>query len=101
MGKVKPISPDEIKIELPDFVIEAVNEMIKRKYRGGSFSFKAKELIALRNELNLGPKDKDWYQEKWMDFEEVFRESGWNVRYDRPGYNENYDDYYEFTPKKK
>ena len=78
---VKPLGPSDIEIELPDFVIETVNAMIKKKYRGGSFSFKSKELIALAKSTG---KDggKDWHKEKWMDFEEVYRKMGWSVKYD-------------------
>ena len=34
--KVKPISPNEIIYDIPDFVIEAVNNLLKKKYRGDS-----------------------------------------------------------------
>ena len=30
----------------------------------------------------------------------LFEEAGWNVQYDKPGYNENYDAYFKFTEKK-
>jgi len=100
-SKVKPLSPSEITIELPGFVIETINEMIKKKYRGSSFSFKAKELIALGRSKGRTGSNKDWYAEKWMDFEEVYRNQGWKVRYEQSSYGDsNFDAYYEFTPKK-
>ena len=35
-----------------------------------------------------------------MDFEALYRESGWKVSYDSPAYDENYDAYFTFEPKK-
>ena len=29
---IKPITPDEIKHEIPDFIIEAVNTLLKKKW---------------------------------------------------------------------
>jgi hypothetical protein len=99
---VKPISPDEVVYNIPDFVIESVNQMIRNKYRGKSFSFKAKELIALGQSTGATGSNKDWYEEKWMDFENIYREMGWDVNYEQASYGDsNFDAYYEFSPKKK
>jgi len=100
MGKAKPISPDEINIELPDFVIEAVNSLIKKKYRGGEFSFTAKEVIAEGRKSVYPEAKKDWYGEKWMDFEKVFEEYGWDVTYEAPSYGDSdFESYYKFRKK--
>lgn len=98
---VKPLSPDEVVYNIPDFVIETVNQMIKNKYRGKSFTFKAKELIELGRSTGKAGTNKDWFGEKWMDFEDLYRDMGWKVKYEQPSYGDsNFDAYYEFTPKK-
>ena len=98
---VKPLSPDEVIYNIPDFVIETVNQMIKNKYRGKSFTFKVKDLIALGRSDGTPESNKDWCEEKWMDFEDIYREMGWEVKYEQPCYGDsNFDAYYEFTPKK-
>lgn len=75
--------------------------MIKKKFRGSSFTFKAKELIELGRSKGRTGSNKDWYAEGWMNFEEVYRNQGWKVRYEQPSYGDsNFDAYYEFIPKK-
>ena len=99
---VKPLSPQEINIELPDFVLEAVNAMIRKKFRGSDFSFTAKELIAYgKNHSTNIDANKDWFAEKWMDFEKLYEKHGWDVKYEQPSYGDSdFDAYYEFTPIK-
>ena len=97
---VKPLSPEDVNYNIPDFVIETVNQIIKNKYRGNEFTFKAKELIYLALSTGVSGSNKDWYAEKWMDFENIYREMGWDVEYVSPSYGENgFDPYYRFSPK--
>jgi len=100
----KVISPDEINFEesIPEFVIEAVNNLLKKEYRGRSTTILQKEIMAevmrLRPDLSLSREDI--YKNHWMDFEPLFRENGWDVSYDRPGYNESYEASFKFSKKK-
>lgn len=97
---VRPIAPDEVIYNIPDFVIEAVNQMIRNKYRGKSFSFTSKELIFLGQSTGATGSNKDWYNEKWMDFENLYRKMGWDVQYESAGYGDSdFDSYYTFTKK--
>ena len=101
--KVNAITPKEIIDNLDEVilpvVIQAVNNLLKTKFRGKSVTIKSKEIIAEIKRLG-GPSSKVLYDTNQMDFEPIFRVFGWEVSYDRPGYNESYDSYYEFTPKK-
>lgn len=97
MGNIKPISPTDVLIDKPDFVIEAVNSMIKKNYRGKEFTFKAKDLILeARRTADLAPY-QDWYTNKWMDFEDIYQESGWEITFHKSCYG----DTYHFKPKKR
>lgn len=99
---IKPISPEEVVYDIPDFVIEAVNTLIRKNFRGQSFSIKAKDIIAEGRKEGRTGSNKDWFAEKWMDFEDLYRESGWKVSYNQPCYGDSdFDSYYEFTPRKK
>lgn len=102
-GKVKPLSPQEINIELPNFVIEAVNIMIKKKYRGKQFTITCKEIIAAGRRGTIHPDaKKDWYEEKWLGFEKIYIAEGWGISYTKPDYTErDFDSYYTFDPKRK
>jgi hypothetical protein len=105
--RVKPLSPSDITDGLsdiiPGYVIESVNNLLKKKYRGGSCRIKQKDIIFEAKKLakNIGEEvtDNQIYDNKWMDFEEIFRKAGWKVTYDGPGYNESYDATFEFTKK--
>lgn len=99
----KPISPDEIKIELPEFVIQGINAAIQEKYRGGSFTVKQNEIMDFIMQFAPeGFQRSDLGAKGYLDFEELYESYGWKVKYDRPGFNENYyDPYFEFIPKTK
>jgi len=99
---VKPLSPEDIGIELPDFVITGINNAIVAKYRGTSFTIKQDELMA--EILKVAPANigrQDIFNNKWLDFENLYRDYGWAIKYDRPGWDENYSAFFEFTPKMK
>tara|TARA_R110000796_G_scaffold136095_1_gene252116 strand:- start:1310 stop:1633 length:324 start_codon:yes stop_codon:yes gene_type:complete len=101
---VQPLSPREIMEDMPNIippvVIQAVNNLLKKKYRGQSATIKTKELLIEIRSLG-GPSKETLYADKSFDFESIFRAQGWKVKYDQPSYGDsNYDAYYEFTPKK-
>ena len=93
---VKPISPNEIKKVIPDFVIEAVNELIAEKVNSQNHATVLQKHIVDRVKSKT---DQD-FDYAWLDFENVFRDAGWNVNYDKPAYCESYDAYFEFRPKR-
>ncbi len=100
---VKPISPDEIIADLPkiipSFVFEAVNNLLKKKFRGSAVTIKQDDIMNEIAKLQTTYTKQEIYDNKWMDFESVYAEYGWKVKYDKPGYRENYDAFFEFKPK--
>jgi len=106
MSKLKvigAITPKEILDNLdkiiPQVVFDAVNQILAEQYRGSQISIKQKEIITRIQRLDKKLTDKVIYDNKYMDFEKVYRESGWVVGYDKPGYNESYDAYFTFKAK--
>ena len=101
---MKPISPNEVKqkrIEsIPDFVIEATNNLIAKQWDGHRATVKLKDLIAETLRIKPSANSRELFEDHSFDIEPVFRKSGWTVKYDQPAYNEDYDSFYEFTPKK-
>lgn len=99
----KPLRASEIKITLPDFVIDGVNDIIKEKYRGGAFTATQKEITtAIMRHAPEDVKQGDLADKGYLDFEKLYEEYGWKVRYDKAGYNENwYPPYFRFTPLTK
>ena len=104
---IKPLTPKEAKktkLEvIPDFVIQAFNELIVKNLNSyGSSSFKQKDLVDIimkSSSQDNGFTRDDVYSNHWLDVENLYRDLGWNVQYDKPGYNENYEAFFEFSEK--
>ena len=102
----KPFTPDFILQNkdkfIPQEMIKAVNMLLSEKYNGNSATLKQDEIIKKFLEISGAKYSKDEIFEKnYLDFEEIFRKAGWSVIYDKPGYSENYDEFFEFKKKKK
>ena len=99
---VKPITPSDIpnakKNIIPDAVFEVVNELIAKNYSGRSARVTQADIV---NKLaGRGISNSQIYAEKYLDIEEIYEQNGWDVEYDKPGYNESYGAYFVFTAKK-
>lgn len=101
---MKPLSPWEINGMMgeiiPDVVVEAINNLLKKKYRGRAVNLKQDEIIAEIQRLDINIRREKIFEESWMDFESLFEKNGWKVEFDKPGYNETYSAYFTFTPKR-
>lgn len=90
--KVRLIRPEEVVLEkkksLPDKVLAAFNQLIAEKWNGYSATIKQEDVVALM--IKKGLKQKQILDKGWLDVEDVYREAGWIVEYDKPGYNESY-----------
>lgn len=99
---VEPISPSDVKLRIPDFIIEAVNQLIMEKWTGD-------EAIILQDDIldivsSDDPDDdkvsrQEVFDRHWLDFEDLYREKGWDVEYDKPAYNEFYKAKFIFKRK--
>lgn len=90
---VEPISPNDVKKVIPDFVIEAVNQLIKEKWDGKMaiiLQDDIMDIISSDDPEDDKPSRQKVFDKGWLDFENLYREKGWNVEYDKPGYNEFY-----------
>lgn len=95
----KPIRPEEVEKEkgrrIPDRVIEVVNELIVKEFRGKSATVRQDTIV--QGIVNaMGCDRAEVFENHWLDFESRFQEAGWIVKYDKPAYNENYPATFEF-----
>ena len=107
--EVKPITPQEVeearKNDIPSFVIEAVNKLLKKKWDGQKAIIAQDEIISeMKPSYVLGLENGVRFRAKvfsnhWLDFEEIYEESGWKVEYNKPSYDESYGAYFKFTKK--
>jgi len=66
--------------------------------RNGSATLYQKEILGeVRNLHNIS--SAKIFENGWLDVEPIYREVGWNVEYDKPGYNETYEASFKFTRK--
>ena len=83
---------------LPDGVIETWNALIAKNFTNGRTHVQQNEaVVTLMEKMSV---DRQYvFEMKWLDIEEVYREQGWLVAYDKPAYNESYEASFTFTAK--
>jgi hypothetical protein len=97
-----PITPDEAargKVgNIPSAVFDAFNEAIAAHYDG-------KRAVVLQCDVVQRIVDKGFprheiFGHHWLDIEDAYRAAGWDVAFDKPGYNETYEAAFTFSAKK-
>lgn len=94
-----PISPVEAQLQrndIPDFVINIVNQLLKDNYKSDRIRIYQKDVVKAIKDHTGGTCEM-----KWLDFEDFYRATGWGVTYDKPAYCETYDAFFIFKPSKK
>ena len=106
--KVSPITPNEIvkkkKESFPPEVLEAFNEVIyenAEQTSSGICSTFNQNVIVRRILKRLRESGKRYtsaqlFEKHWLDVENVYRACGWEVKYDKPGYNEEGQAVFQF-----
>lgn len=98
---VSPIRPEDIKTVsfIPPEVIEAFNELIQEKFRSGRAVIGQEEVIRrILSKFEGHTQRQDIFKYHWLDVEPVFQAAGWQVYYDKPGFNESYEPTFSFRP---
>ncbi len=100
---MKPITPDEGVTQknklIPKYVIECFNMAIAKHWNGHSSTIFQHEIV---NDICIaGPvNSRDVFARHYLDVECIFREAGWDVEYDKPGFNETYNAKFVFRKRK-
>ena len=102
---MKPITPQEVadrKVKsIPPEVIEVFNDLIAENFSGNSATVTVTQAVTrIKKRMGRRTNDEQIVERGWLDIEPIFRETGWDVVYDQPGYNESYEANYTFTVKK-
>lgn len=99
----KALTPQEAIIrftnEIPEPVFEVWNSLIvgNLKVQNGNVNSEffledlTEKLTTVMNVSRELAKDKGWF-----DLEDIFRDKGWKVEFNKPGYNESYPAYFKF-----
>lgn len=104
---VRPIRPQDVnkaKMKIiPSVVFEVFNDLIALHFNGKKSVIRqdtvVNRIVDLYNQRHpFDMIDQSWvYTNHWLDIEDAYREAGWKVYYDKPGYNETYPATFEFT----
>lgn len=96
----RPISPRDVALEkakqIPAAVFDAFNAEIGTRFDGQSATVKQEAIVARL--VAAGLKRSEVFDKGWLNVEEVYREVGWRVHYEKPGYNETGSAYFVFEP---
>ncbi len=102
-----PIKPSEVvkkkTAQIPEIVFEVANELIAENWTGSSATFTVDELAERVVARGTPPADTPvnyraaLFAKRAFDIEDSYREAGWTVKFDRPGYNESYSANWTFT----
>ena len=98
----KPITPAEAKSLkiIPDFIFDAVNNLITEKLDSNMKAVIRENDIVGKIISTTSCCDRSKiYANHWLDFEEHYRKAGWIVVYHSPAYCENYESFFTFTQK--
>ena len=97
METVKPIRPDQVKPKtLPPEVIIAFNSLISENFRKGRSTI-TQDAVLKRIMQATGVSRQKIIDNDWLEIEDLYRNAGWKVEYDKPGFNETYDAMFIFT----
>lgn len=106
---IKPISPTEVgaaKAVLHPIAIAVFNDLITRYWNGERAVIKQEDVVQeLVKRTAPRPSSEDEnirarrtiFEQGYLNIEEVYRAAGWTVKYDRPGWDENYPAIFTFT----
>ena len=101
----KPITPKEAlslkRASIPDEVYEAFNELIASEISASGYCTIYQDKVVKLIQSKLDCKRAEVFSKGWLDVEEQYIKAGWDVKYDKPGYNETYEANFVFSKPRK
>lgn len=86
------------RFEIPEQVFEAFNRLIAKGWNGQESIVTQSEVVE-EIKTAMGITSGDAFDRRWLNVEPCYERSGWDVEYDKPGYNESYSATFRFTKK--
>lgn len=95
----KPIRPDEIGNNkaalIPAAVFDAFNAEITLRFDEGSAQVMQDAVV--RRLVDGGMNRSEIFSAGWLNVEDAYREAGWRVTYQKPGFNEVGEAFFTFS----
>jgi hypothetical protein len=108
VSPIKPIDTKkrqrELELEkarlIPEQIVQVFNHLIAENRFSNNESTVSQDKAIARILKAMPEVTRDQiFDNKWLDIEPLYREEGWKVFYDKPGYNETYTPSWKFSPK--
>ena len=101
----KPITPEQAlnikEASIPDEVYEAFNELLAEGISTAGYCTIYQNEAIKRIQSKIECERAEVFSKGWLDVEKQYIKAGWEVEYDKPGYNESYDAYFKFSKPRK
>lgn len=103
MSLVKPITPKQARVikvnSIPELVLEIFNEEIKKHLDscGRAIVWQDDVVKAILARYGHTISRQDIFDTGLLDVEPIYRQAGWKVTYNKPGYNETYKAAWTFS----
>lgn len=96
----KPITPEQAieSKSFPDKVVETWNALIVESLSNGQATIKQEDIVRQLTSV-MEVNRQVVFDKGWLNVEDFYRRAGWLVKYDKPGYNESYRAFFEFTSR--
>lgn len=78
----KPISPNDLTLEIPNIVIETFNKLIEKDWDGYQSIVLQDEVLDILEENGFDRRDVFRY--RYLDIEDLYNAEGWEVVYYKP-----------------
>lgn len=96
-----PLRPEEAAAHklttLPDGVIEVFDDLIAEHYNGHYATFAQAVVVQRLLQAGVAGSSEEVFARHMLDVEPVYQQAGWEVRYEKPGFNEPGDAYFTFV----
>ena len=73
--KIRPLSPDEVVPEIPDAMVQAVNESIREKWNGRQATVLQQDIVNRYRQIS-GDNTRELIDKGWLNFESLFESAG-------------------------
>ena len=88
---------------IPDYVIDAFNDLLTENYQEDETIIEQEDVI--RKILEYSTDDEltreTIFKKHYLDIENLYRNNGWEVDYEKPAFDELFEPFFIFKPKKK
>lgn len=98
---VEIITPDEVrksrKDYIPEVIFKEINKLlIVENFDGVESKVYQEDIINRVCTGETGLTSSKIFEKHYLDIEDIYKDAGWKVTYDKPGYCETYKAYFIF-----